>query len=135
MMTDIDDNTQGVKVGCYADDTRMLRGITSPEDQPTLQFQLNVIYKWADENRMFFNEKKFECLSVSTAARKPQYTTPNGNTIDVKPSVKDLGIYIQNELSFSQHISTIAAKGTRLAGWADRSFKYKKPKLMRTLLK
>ena len=134
MMTDIDENIQGAKAVCYADDTRMMKGITSPHDHIHLQGQLNVIYKWAKNNRMFFNEKKFECLSISKLERVPQFSTPNGLPIVNKPSVKDLGITLQT-LSFSKHISTIAAKGIRLAGWVDRSFKFRTTQLMRTLLK
>ena len=54
MMTDIDLNTNGVNVGCYADDTRILRGISNTSDQAALQQQLNIVYGWARENRMFF---------------------------------------------------------------------------------
>jgi len=50
MMTDIDENIQGAKAVCYADDTRMMKGITSLHDQIQLQGQLNVIYKWAQDN-------------------------------------------------------------------------------------
>ena len=53
MMSDIDENIRGVKVGCYADDTRMMRGIATPHDQIQLQEQLNVIYKWVQNISMF----------------------------------------------------------------------------------
>ena len=109
MMTDIDKNIQGAKAVCYAEDTRMMKGITSPHDHIQLQGQLNVIYKWAKDNRMFFNEKKIECLSISKLERVPQFSTPNGLPIVSKLTVKDLGITLQTDLSFSNHISTIAS--------------------------
>jgi len=84
---------------------------------------------------MFFNEKKFECLSISKLERVPHFSTQNGLPIANKLTVKDLGITLQTDLSFSNHISTIASKGIRLAGWVDRSFKFRTTHLMRTLLK
>ena len=135
MMLDIIDSSQGTKTSCYADDTRMMKGIAIAYDEVHLQAQLIAIYNWATENKMFFNEKKFECLSISIAARNPQYTTPNGSIIKNKPSVKDLGIVFQDDLTFNIHITTTAAKGNRLAGWVDRSFKYKTTPLLLTLLK
>ena len=69
---------------------------------------------------MFFNEKKIECLSISKLERDPQFSTPNGLPIVNKLKVKDLGINLQTDLSFSINISTIVAKGIRLAGCVDK---------------
>ena len=93
---------------------------------------------------MFFNEKKFEHLAISTTTRDVVFQTPTGLPIEKKPTIlpiekkptiRDLGIHFQDDLGFNQHITTITAKGTRLAGWVDRSFKFRTKPLMHFLLK
>ena len=46
-----------------------------------------------------------------------------------------MGILLQDNLLFHQHIVTITAKGHRLAGWALRTFRSRNKELMLTLLK
>ena len=48
----------------FADDTRVAKGISSVEDVETLQLDLQSIYEWAEENRLF-NFPKFETLRYS----------------------------------------------------------------------
>ena len=63
------------------------------------------------------------------------YTTPNGETIDISSELKDLGITIDSDFTFTTHIHNIIAKGKRMAGWALRAFESRDTKTMSTLLK
>ena len=49
--------------------------------------------------------------------------------------VKDLGIYISDDLSFEHHIRTMANQGKRMAGWVLRVFRTHERDLTVTLLK
>ena len=50
----------------FADDTRVARKIESEEDVELLQFDLDKLYKWQEDNNMLFNGKKFEVMRYGT---------------------------------------------------------------------
>ncbi|CAL4151290.1 unnamed protein product, partial [Meganyctiphanes norvegica] len=86
MISDIDEEVLHSIVGSYADDTRVSKRINSEEDRVKMQTDLEAIYKWAKDNKMEFNEKKFEQM-VHGSTRdvvNEAYTTPNGEKINVK---------------------------------------------------
>ena len=60
MMLDIDKDVRDAILGSFADDTRLWRVITQPQDELILQKELEIIYKWADTNNMSFNSKKLK---------------------------------------------------------------------------
>ena len=101
----------------FADDTRVKRGIHSPEDCSSLQSDLQVIYSWARQVNMHFNSDKFECMRLwPNPFSMPQfeYLGPDGEAIEVKQSLKDLGIQLSSDLSFKLHIekTVVAASKT-----------------------
>ena len=63
MISDIDEGLRNSIVGLFADDTRVSGKITTKEDEDMLQQDLDMIYRWAEENLMEFNENKFEKMS------------------------------------------------------------------------
>ena len=78
---------------------------------------LEAIYEWAKRNRMKFNEK-FEQMAhgplkeISVEA----YKTPNGDEIQIKDTVKDLGILATNDLRFKEHIKKATTEFRITAG-------------------
>ena len=62
MLNDIDENVKNAFLSSFADDTRMGLCIKSPDDMKTLQDDLDIVYKWAEENNMILNSTKFEVL-------------------------------------------------------------------------
>ena len=62
LISDIDKNVSASFLSSFADDTRIGLGINSPDDVKQLQDDLNEVYKWAKDNNMSFNSKKFELL-------------------------------------------------------------------------
>ena len=65
MIADIDRDVDSSKLISFADDTRVYRQIAHIEDCESLQQDLNSVYKWASDNNMFFNAKKFHYLPLS----------------------------------------------------------------------
>jgi len=135
LMIDINKDILQATIGSFADDTRLWYKIMNLLSTNELQEDLLKVYKWAEVNNMDFNDDKFEMMSFSPTARLPLYTTPTGNPIAQKEVIKDLGIQIEDNLTFRTHIATTAAKGHRMAGWALRTFRSRERSLMMTLLK
>ena len=135
---DIDKQIRNSTVTCFADDTRIMKTIREDNDNTLLQEDLDHIYEWATTNKMKFNDRKFETINYQPGHRNEayhNYTTESGSLIERKTEIRDLGIIMNNEASFAEHITAIAKKGKNLAGWALRTFQSRETNLMLTLLK
>ena len=128
MINDIDkDVSTNSKVSLFADDTRVMRAVSSEEDVEDLQRDLDVIYDWQMENNMLFNSKKFEMLrygSKEELKSSTNYLTPDcDDLIDVKENLRDLGIIMNNRGTFSNHIKQVCTKVVQKSSWILRTFK------------
>ena len=91
-----------------------------------------------DDVNMIFNSDKFEALRFwPGAAPKPpnSYLDPDGNPIQEKKSLRDLGVEISSDLSFSVHIDQVVASASKLVGWTLRTFRRRSRFLMLTVWK
>ena len=131
--------SEGNTTSSYVDDTRTGRSITDPSrDCPALQRDLQSIYSWAEEVNMIFNSEKFESLRFwpgKTVQPDIHYTAPDGTLIEEKTHLRDLGVELSNDLSFSLHIENTVAAASKLVGWALRSFRRRSRRVMLTIWK
>ena len=128
----------GTTASSFADDTRVQRGISSHDDCSDLQADLQLVYSWSEKVNMTFNSDKFECMRYwADPAKAPifQYLGPDGEPIAVKTDLRDLGIRLSSDLSFSIHIENTVASASKLVGWGLRTFRGRGRLVMLTLLK
>ena len=94
------DLSQGTSSSPFANDTRVVREISSPEDYEQLQTDLQSIYNWANEINMEFNNTKFEWVRYSAKELAPahSYLGPDAANIEQKDSLRDLGVVLSNDL-------------------------------------
>ena len=45
------------------------------------------------------------------------YTEPDGNPIEEKSHLRDLGVQVSSDLSFSIHIENVVSASTQMVGW------------------
>ena len=93
--------------------------------QCLLQDDLGAVYSWAVNNKMLFNDTKFEmmrCSLFDVSLPSPEYQTPSGGVINKKQEVKDLGITLSSNCSFSLHISDVVDKMKQKSSWICRTF-------------
>ena len=119
MMLDITDDIKHSLLGSYADDTRIWRLITGRKDQNLLQEDLNRLYQWALRNNMEYNGPKFEATTFGKESKRC-YKAPDGKPIQRKDTIKDLGVYVSNDLDFNEHINITVKGGQRVANWTLR---------------
>ena len=96
----------------FADDTRVNKKIKTNEDKELMQKDLDAVYRWAEKNKMKFNEKKFEQMAhgpLKGVTIEP-YKTSSGEDIEIKETVKDLGVLATNDLMFKEHIGKITTE-------------------------
>ena len=124
MISDIDENVKNSIVRLFADDTRISRKIESEEDKVLLQKDLDIIYDWANKNLMKFNEGKFEQMShgENKNIKIEPYKTQSGNEIKIGETVKDLGITVNSNLLFREHIDNIVTSSKIMSGILLRTF-------------
>ena len=128
----------GTSASSFADDTRVVRGISNAEDRECLQNDLNRVYEWAESVGMTFNSKKFELVRFSPNSVDEfdsSYAAPNGDSIEVKTCVRDLGVKVNSDLSFRDQIDSVFESANRMTGWALRSFKSRSKVVMLTILR
>ena len=100
--------------GVFADDTQILRDIKTNKDIETLQNDINALYTWSIDWGLKFNETKCKVLSIRKALTIDQLDSPNYQLNNIKlestTTIQDLGITIDNQLSWSNHIYTTIRK-------------------------
>ena len=122
----------------YVDDTRVSRSISDQEDCKALQEDLVSIYKWAEQVNMVFNCDKFECLRYwPKQDSKPDfsYRSPDGTKIEERDHLRDLGVEMSSDLTFTVHIKNSVSAANRLVVWALRTFRRRSKLIMLTIWK
>ena len=130
--------SNATRVSSFADDTRLQRGIHGEGDCEALQQDLDRVYNWADTIGMVFNPSKFELLRFWLDRDKAPdiiYMAPDGGPIEEKDCLRDLGVRISTDLTFNLQIDKVVEAGSRMAGWALRTFRSRGRLLMLTVLR
>jgi ribonuclease P/MRP protein subunit RPP40 len=96
----------GTSSSYFADDTRIWRGISNATDCSNLQddLQSQSVYASADLINMAFNSKIFEWVRYTAGLSTPpdfQYLAPESSNISQKSDLRDLGVRMSNDLTFT----------------------------------
>ena len=139
LILDIADNvSEGTRVTSFADDTRASRGIKTSLDPVQLQKDIETIYQWAKDVNMEFNGDKFESIRYwpNKEVRDQfdvEYVNEEGEIIEEKDCLKDLGIQLSNDLTFTKHIDKTVKTCRKTQGWVMRTFKTRSKDTMKVL--
>ena len=135
MISDIGNDLQGSFISLFADDSRVSALSDSQESRDAFQDELNnSIYPWAQRNKAVFNGDKFEHVHFGKKLQDlADYSDPNGNPISTKSQVRDLGVIISDDLSWSSHIDRTIAGCRKQIAWILRVFSKRDINTMRTL--
>ena len=110
------------KIKLYADDVLLYTTIHSQDDCHRLQQDLNTLEQWAADWKMSFNLQKCEFLRI-TNKKHPilaQYTLQS-KTIKEVTHAKYLGVTIDKNLSWSEHIKQITKKANNTKCFLQRN--------------
>ena len=127
-ITDLDDdlNDAAVSILKYVDDSEILAGVTSLDDVKRTQSSLDSIYTWVDRNNMRWNHDKFQLLRIGkniSIKEDSYYFLPGrNNIIEEKEYVKDLGVLVDNQLTYREHRQKAIGKIAKMTGWIKRIF-------------
>ena len=125
MKYDIDSDVKYSHLASFADDTRVLKEVNDLMDTFKMQYDLNKIFIWTIKNNMTLNNCKFEHLKYgkdNDTKNFSKYLTDNGTIINNKKTVKDLGVLMSDDCSFTEHINKVSAKTKDMSSWILRTF-------------
>ena len=115
----------------FADDTKIFREIRHHEDQAQLQADLKNLQNWSEKWLLIFHPDKCKVMNITRKKVTEQRTyimkrsSDNGildHPLKVVKEEKDLGVTIDNSLTFRKHISMKVNKANQMMGLIRRSF-------------
>ena len=125
------------KILKFVDDSKVLTRSTSEEDVANLQEELVHIYGWASRNHMRWNDLKFQVLRLGSNMELKQDTiifSPDyGEIVEAKEVIKDLGILVDDKLSYTDQLFSAVAKAKQKSAWVLRTFSTRKVSFLRTM--
>jgi len=145
-INDLESCVKSSKVRFFADDTRVCKQISSEADTCELQEDLDSIILWSKQNNMKLHEDKFELIihkanpsfalyELPFMTEQMTYEISSGEHLYPIQTLKDLGVIVSENLSWTPHINTIASRARSVAAWVLGVFKTRDRTTMLTLYK
>ena len=126
-INDMPDSIENL-IQMFTDDTKLYAQVNNDEDSKSLQEDVNRLEEWANKWQIRFNATKCKVMHLGKEnLQKPYYmTSSNKDEVTLEETLveKDLGVYVDKDLSFSHHIQQGIAKANKLLGLIRRSMKY-----------
>jgi hypothetical protein len=119
----------------FADDTKILRHITSADDGAILQRDLKSLEEWSKTWLLQFNADKCHILTlgkIENITHTHRYEL-YGEELEHVFEETDLGVTIDHALNFEDHISKKVSKANSIVGLIRRSFAHLDGKLFKQL--
>ena len=108
----------------FADDSKIFKAITKKNDALSLQDDINSMEKWTHDWLLSFHPGKCHVITLGKHENIPlayRYTI-SCEEIEHVFNEKDLGVYVDSDLSFIQHITTKVRVANAILGQTRRSF-------------
>ena len=114
----------------FADDTKVFRDIKSVQDSVILQNDINQLKKWSDKWLLKFHPQKCVSMTICNksepglAEKTKRSYNMDGHKLNISDCEKDIGIHVDEHLSFDVHINYIVNKANRILAIIRKSFEY-----------
>jgi exonuclease III len=118
--------SMNTKINLFADDCVVYRQVCGPSDLRNLQRDINEIERWSCNWLLPFNADKCSHMRVSLRRQDDQVIPPPRYMLGQHPmvkvtSVKYLGVVLQSNLRFNEHIDQTVSKSNSLLGLLRRN--------------
>ena len=114
-------------VSLFADDTKLFGKSTTVADSESIQGDLHKLQEWSETWNLKFNKEKCQTLYLGKNNGKHIYEMGSQkDAVKLRETVaeKDLGIIVDNELSFNTHITQAVKKANKIVGMIRRTFTF-----------
>ena len=112
----------------FADDTKIYIPLTSEDSSKQLQDDLWTLEAWAKAMQMKFHPLKCKVMHLGKNNKKDEYYMHNDDgslhQLEVTELEKDLGVYTDNQLKFSDHCQNKINTANKTLRYIRHTFKY-----------
>ena len=108
----------------FADNTKLYRQIRSEDDVKMLQEDITRLENWSMEWKLIFHPSKCKKMCIGAKDQPQNNYKLYNQVLDVTKTEKDLGVLIDDKLSFSEHICNQTKKANMIMGVIRRTFRY-----------
>jgi hypothetical protein len=108
------------KLGKFADDSKLLKGIRSQADIIDIRQDLLKLEQWSENWQMQFNSQK--CSVIYLGHKNPcnEYSL-YGSRLKSSEQEKDLGVLVDKSLKFSEQCNVVASRANSQLGMIKRT--------------
>lgn len=125
------------RANLFADDTLVIyNGTSNKTNNENLQYDLGIIYEYFRINKLTLNLKKTKIVNFHSGRKSEaaiDTVAYNGVTIEHVDSIKYLGVTIDGQLSWKQHIHNLSNKLASVIGVFTKMRKVLPNKIMKLL--
>jgi hypothetical protein len=127
-INDLPDVVKSSNVRLFADDSSLFRKIHTQQDKDLLQKDLTHLEDWENTWQRSFNASKCNTLRIfpSKQNRSNHISSDyilHGQVLETVKSTEYLGVTMTDDLTWSKHVATVAAKGSSKVGFLRRNFR------------
>lgn len=117
-----EDIPPSVKILQYADDTKLLCPIHSDEDRIQLQVAIDAICEWSERNKIRLNSAKTHVVHFAKRIDNKMNTIYfiGADRIVATNGVRDLGIFVDKNLLFVEHMNGVLRRVNTMLALAKR---------------
>ena len=121
-VNNLPDAVKQSQIASFADDTKLFKNIQSSSDSQLLQEDHSSLERWSTGSGLQFNQEKCKFLRVTRKLNpvEQQYVL-KGKSLEVLEKQKDLGVYINSTLTWSDQTQDQCMKANRMLGFLSRS--------------
>ena len=109
----------------FADDIKVYRNIKTHIDREVVQSDLRRLEDRSRKWQLRFNADKCKVLHIGRNNEHYEYYMDRYTKIGVTSNERDLGVQIDPDLKFNQHVETVTSKANRMLGMIRRAYTYK----------
>ena len=122
----------------FADDTKAYSSVETEDKRKKLQENLDQLVKWTDQWLLHFNSTKCKVIHMGKKNQNYEYFIREGVTNNLLESVhseKDLGVVVDEDLTFDDHITEVIKRANRISSLLIRTITFKNKNIMVPLFK
>jgi hypothetical protein len=110
----------------FADDTKVFKGIFKEQDCEDLQKDIDNMHGWTEKSMLKFHPDKCGTMRIGNKQEHHRTYTmgPNKHELKVIKEEKDIGVIIDDKLSFRSHMSSKIKKANAVMGTIHRTYAY-----------
>jgi len=132
-INDLDDGVIS-KLGKFADDTKIGRGVNNENEIETLRNDLKKIFQWSIDWQMLFNIDKCTVMHMGKHNKESEYKMGD-SVLKKSQRERDLGVIIDNNGKCSEQCVSAVKRANAVLGMIKRNINFKSKNIMVKLYK